>query len=261
MFDAEGKKLWEGHPADIKAYQIKGFLKANKSRVSKKNMFKVNAYAKEGVHIERSPIKDFSITKLQPEAVNGDLQIIKHAKYLELNGNLQDILAYALNVYSEQIKIPSNLNSPYVVKIKLDALSGMNKFEMILDALSLVQTNSEVDGEALFFDIENPQFWNTNQIDWGKETPHFLIGDSEIQADNVSLKEVGYRLANLLKIPVVINASNYTSELHDWQIHYKYFDLMVSNMKDSYGIAVTKKLTSYSQYEIKKGRSERRASN
>ncbi|WP_298239088.1 TlpA disulfide reductase family protein [uncultured Algibacter sp.] len=252
LFNANGKKLWEGHPADFKNYHIRKFLNSNSKKISKEKMFKLNSYVKEVVKVKESPKKDFSITKLQSTEHRNEFQIIKHSSYLELKGNLQDILAYSLNVYRNQIKIPSELNNFYQVQFNLDSSAYSNKSNTILDALNLGHVSIETAGEALVFDIESPRFWNTNQIDWGVETPHFLIGDSEIQADNVSLQDVSYRLANLLNTPIVIENSKFVTELHDWQIHYKYFDLMVSNMIDNYGISIAKKNVSYQQYEIKK---------
>lgn len=252
LFNANGKKLWEGHPADFKNYHIQRFLNNNSKKISKEKMFKLNSYVKEVVKVKETPKKDFSITKLQSTEQTNEFQIIKHPNYLELKGNLQDILAYSFNVYRNQIKVPSELNNFYQVQFNIDSSAYSNKSNTILDALSLDQVSYDIAGEALVFDFKSPRFWNTNQIDWGTETPHFLIGDSEIQADNVSLQDVSYRLANLLNTPIVIQNTQFVTELHDWQIHYKYFDLMVSNMSDNYGITIAKKNVSYPQYEIKK---------
>jgi hypothetical protein len=252
LFNANGKKLWEGHPADFKNYHIQRFLNNNRKKISKEKMFKLNSYVKEVVKVKETPKKDFSITKLQSTEQTNEFQIIKHPNYLELKGNLQDILAYSFNVYRNQIKVPSELNNFYQVQFNIDSSAYSNKSNTILDALSLDQVSYDIAGEALVFDFKSPRFWNTNQIDWGTETPHFLIGDSEIQADNVSLQDVSYRLANLLNTPIVIQNTQFVTELHDWQIHYKYFDLMVSNMSDNYGITIAKKNVSYPQYEIKK---------
>jgi hypothetical protein len=53
----------------------------------------------------------------------------------------------------------------------------------------------------------------------------------------------------VLETPIVL-ASNIENQEHDWDIHYKYFDLMVSIMKDNYGIDIEKKVIEYPEYII-----------
>ena len=60
-------------------------------------------------------------------------------------------------------------------------------------------------------------------------------------ADNVSLKDVAYKLSNTLNVPVMIsNEDDRSLALHDWQIHYKFFEFMKGNFED-YGVNVEKK--------------------
>ena len=78
------------------------------------------------------------------------------------------------------------------------------------------------------------------------------MGDSDIQADNVTLDQVKYQLATLLDTPIVIKESLNDNKLHDWQIHYKYFDLMASGFKDNYGVEIEKRIVNYPEYIITK---------
>ena len=139
------------------------------------------------------------------------------------------------------------------MRFKLDSKSYFEKTKTILKKLRLKNTEAEMEGEALIFDIKDPHFWGSEEINWGPDTPKFLIGDSEIKADDVSLDEVKYKLINLLDIPIVMHHENIdTKLLHDWDIHYKYFDLMASGMWDSYGINISKKSIKHPQYVISK---------
>ena len=88
-------------------------------------------------------------------------------------------------------------------------------------------------------------------IDWGKDNPKFLIDDAQIQADNVSYDEIIYQLSNLTELPVFSDAPN-TASFHDWQIHYKYFKLMQSDLLDNFGISTEKKKMEYPVYIIQK---------
>jgi len=193
LFNADGHKLWEGHPADFKYYHLNG--------------------------------------------------------YLELKGSLQSIIAYALNSSDNQIEIPSHLNKHYSVSFEEGTRAYTNKERYILKALKLKKIKSEKEGDVIVLDITEPKFWDTKQIDWGSGNQRYLIGNSEIQADNVTLNDITYKLSTLLEMPILFKGDNTDNEenLHDWQIHYKYFELMSSNLSD-YGISVEKKVATYPQY-------------
>ncbi len=109
------------------------------------------------------------------------------------------------------------------------------------------------EGNGISFTVESPKFWDTSQIDWGKNNAKYLIGDSQIKADNVSLRDVAYQLAYVLDMPVVVPDDGELSlSLHDWDFHYKFFQLMQTDLEDNYGIKAEKKTISYPVYHIQK---------
>jgi thiol-disulfide isomerase/thioredoxin len=248
LYNANGIKIWEGHPADIKPYQLEQFLRDNPNKIEVDKIILTQAYKKSVNKEEVEFNKDFEIVPLN-ETWDAALQIVKHDDFMEIKGNIEDIFAYALNCYRSQIKLNNLTNDSYRVRFKRNSDALQNKAKYILRALKLKESRKSALGEALVFEIKNPTFWNTNQIDWGKDTQHFLIGDSEIKADNVTLNEVKYQLSYVLETPIVL-ASNIENQEHDWDIHYKYFDLMVSIMKDNYGIDIEKKVIEYPEYII-----------
>jgi len=253
LYNAFGDELWKGHPADLKGYQIGGFLNKYKKTIPVSQMIKLHEYEKFVIVEEEDQKNDFEIINLNFVEDNSELRVTKHKSYLELKGNLRDILAYAVSSHKNQINIPKDLNKSYEMRFKLNSDAFFNKTKTILRKLRLKKNIAEIEGEVIVFDIKDPHFWGTDQINWGPDTPNFLIGDSEIKADNVSLDEVKYKLIKLLDVPIVMNHDNIDLKLtHDWDIHYKYFDLMVSGMYDSYGINVSKKNIKYPQYVISK---------
>ncbi|SFD20263.1 TlpA family protein disulfide reductase [Algibacter pectinivorans] len=253
LYNAYGDELWKGHPADLKGYQIGGFLNKNKKTIPVSEMIKLHEYEKFVVVEEEIQEDELIITNLNFVEDNSELRTSKHKSYLELKGDLKGILAYTLNSHRNQIEIPDELNKSYEIRFKLDSRAYFEQTKMLLKKLKLKKTDAELEGEVIVFDIKDPRFWGDNEIDWGPDTPKFLIGDSEIKADGVSLEEVKYKLINLLDTPIVLQYENIDVKLvHDWDIHYKYFDLMVSGMWDSYGIDVAKKNIKYPKYVIAK---------
>ena len=253
LYNAYGEELWKGHPADLKGYQIGGFINTNKQSIGISEMFKIQTYEKVVIVEEVEQKNDFEIINLNFVEDNSKLRVEMHKSYLELKGNLKSVLAYTLNSHVNQIDIPDELNKSYEMRFKLNSQSYFDKTKVILKKLRLKKNDAEMEGEVLVFDIKDPHFWSTDQINWGPDTPKFLIGDSEIKADDVSLDEVKYKLINLLDLPIVMYHENIDVKLtHDWEIHYKYFDLMVSGMWDSYGIHVAKEHIKHPQYVISK---------
>ena len=253
LYNAHGMKLWEGHPADFKPNHLEQFLRDNPNKIAVDKIILTQAYQKTVVKKEDELKKDIEITPLN-ETWDAALQIVKHDSFIELTGNLKDILAYALDCYKSQIKLTNASNDSYRVKLRIDSDAFNNKSKYVLKALKMKESRKYTEGEALVFEIKNPTFWDTNQIDWGKDTQQFLIGDSEIKADNVTLNQVKFQLSNVLETPIIVT-SNVENQKHDWDIHYKYFDLMVSIMKDNYGIDIEKKVIEYPEYTItRKGR-------
>ncbi|OEJ98898.1 hypothetical protein A8C32_06835 [Flavivirga aquatica] len=248
LYNAQGVKLWEGHPAEFKGHHIEGFLKDNKKRISVDDVFITKLYSKEVEKEEVSLKDDFEILEIDENVKI--LQIKKHKFFLELKGHLKDILAYSYNVHKRQIVLSGNLNKNYKVKFNFETNAYKNKAKFIIEALKLKQVNKEITGKTLVFNIEEPTFWDTKQIDWGVDTRHFLIGDSEIKADNVTLSQIKYQLTNLLNIPIIIKGNKTDEDLHDWEIHYKYFGLMKSIMDDTYGIQIEKKIANFPNYII-----------
>ncbi|MEP5341843.1 MAG: TlpA disulfide reductase family protein [Algibacter sp.] len=248
LYNADGKKLWEGHAADLKNYNIKGYLETNKKKVSVASFFNVQKYEEIVLEKEETIKKDFVYYEDRNiEFESSEIQIINKETFIELRGSLQDIMSYNLRSYKGQVKISTDLNKYYSMRFKKDSNPFFNKEKFILKALKLKKIDKEQEGDVLVLNVDSPNFWDTNQIDWGTNNQQFLIGDSDIQADNVTLNEIAYKLSGLLEIPIVFNKAIKDDNLHDWQIHYKYFEFMTSNLGD-YGIKVEKKVEKYSQY-------------
>jgi thiol-disulfide isomerase/thioredoxin len=249
LFNAKGEKLWQGHPADFKTKDVHYFLKRNREKATVASMYPLEIIKSTSVK-EKELTEDFEITKLN--AAPTSLEIIKKDDYIQLSGNLQQLLAYAQNVYKGQIRILENENTSYKIRVKPQTDAFQNLSETIINALHLEVENSLQKGEILVFSTKSANFWDTKQIDWGNNTQSFLVSDTDIQADNVSLQKVAYQLATLLETPIYVPNTPETNSLHDWNIHYRFYELMTSNLSDTYGIDVEKKVTTYPIYKITK---------
>lgn len=250
LFNAKGEKLWEGHPAEFKSYHLDGYLSTNTKVMRVDKMYQQQSVKPTNKKADVQINSDFDIAKLKHPTTSFIIE--KKPLYLEISGTLKDILTYTNNAYAKQIKGFQDIDNYYKVRFKYNTEAFDNKTQEILRKLKLSQRIEKSTGEVLFLDLEKSKFWDTKQIDWGDDSPYFLIGDSDIKADNVSLNQVSYKLANLLGIPIVTSNNEVVTQLHDWDIHYKYFDLMISNLRDTYGIKAEKRRGEYPKYIITK---------
>jgi len=253
LYNADGKKLWEGHAADLKNYNIRKFLRSNKNKIAVDDFFKLEAYeetfVEENIDEERQKKNFVFIEDQNIQHESSELQIIEKDNYVEYRGALKDILSHDLSVYKGQISMPKALNKYYSMRFKKDSKAYNNKERFILRALKIKKDDEFKTGDVIVLNIENPQYWDTNQIDWGEDNPKFLVGNSDLQGDNVSLNAMLHKLSGLLEMPIVIKneTKSKREELHDWQIHYEFVEFMIANLKD-YGIVAQKENVNYPQY-------------
>lgn len=248
LFNAKGEKLWEGHPSDLKPGLLSRFLRENKTRKPFNAFVEVIQHSSD-VTKDYQPQKDMEI-KISSSSIE-DLETSMLSTHLRLQGSLTNILSHLSKINKKQIRISANLDKIYTLYIEKSKLNTPDLNLEILHFLGLsVNENSKL-GEAIILKVNSPKFWDTNQIDWGNNDTKYLIGDSDISADNINFKEMSYQLSQALELPVILDVKDdkYLYSLHDWQVHYKFFELMQNNLEE-YGIEIKKEITNYPQYQI-----------
>ena len=252
LFSADGEMLWNGHPSNLKAQDIKNYLRRSPSAVSRDAFIKLQAYKKVSAekteeHITEREI-EISEIKNGPEI----LEIDTNQDFTIYKGNLKSILAYLTGVSNHQMHLsPEVKNGFYRIVVKQGGRKERNLLKHVMRELRIRYDYNNVQGEVLVLDSNNPNLWNTEQIEWGTDNPKYLIDDTQIQADNVTFEDIKYRLAFVLEMPVIGEIESGDTE-HDWQVHYKYFQLMRSDLLDNYGINAEKKRSTYPVYVVEK---------
>ncbi len=250
LFDASGQVLWRGGAPDLKKEMVSRFLGQQTKRTSLDSFFEIITLSEEGTS-EYLPSDNLEIKKLIEDYEV--LNIVDNRHYLKLKGSLKSIIGYLAKIYKDQIVLDETLDANYEVYFKKPYMANENLAYKLITQMGLGVERKNDEGEGISFTIETPKFWDTNQIDWGVENTKYLIGDSQIKADNVSLKDIAYQLAYVLEMPVIIpDNSELNLSLHDWDFHYKFFQLMQADLEDNFGIKAEKKTVSYPVYHIQK---------
>ncbi len=105
--------------------------------------------------------------------------------------------------------------------------------------INIASQNRVKDVYVLDVVVEN-KLWDTNQIDWGdNNTSNHIIGEDRIQADNFNLVDFCILLSNAkMKTYVYLGNQN---DLHDWDVHFRFDDLMTTELLEQFGIKFTPK--------------------
>ncbi|EDP71674.1 putative electron transfer protein [Flavobacteriales bacterium ALC-1] len=250
LLNANGKVLWQGGAPDLKKEIVSRFLRQQTARTSLGSFFNVVSIdEKSGA--DYIPTEALEIKSLTSEKI--ELRVIDNDNYLKINGSLKQIIGYLARIYKDQIVLGEDLDTNYEVYFKKPFNVNENLAYKLITEMNLGVERKYDEGEGIKFEVETPKFWDTNQIDWGKNNAKYLVGDSQIKADNVSLKDMAYQLAYVLDLPVIVPEDDEISlSLHDWDFHYKFFQLMQTDLEDNFGIKAEKEIVTYPVYHIQK---------
>jgi len=245
LLDGSGRVLWEGSPTDFTQRDLDRYKRQAKRSTSVNDFFQFrNEVASEQHH--KKVVKDMEVVLLDG---NYDFaSVMQYEGYVAYEGSLRHIFSKLMHVSPSQIVLTEGMDAGFEIKVPKNQTVEETKQEL-LNYFDLEVKERLSQGKVLVFRLSTPNFWDTSQIEWGEGAQSFLVGDSELMADNVSFGEVALKLSNLLELPVLIEGYYDKNALHDWQIHYKFFDLMRSNLKD-YGVDVTIENNTYSTYYI-----------
>ncbi len=256
LLNAEGKVLWTGNPTDLKAYTIKKYLKSNKKRIPIADFLKYEHY-QQAEDTEKEIDGSFELETLT-SAVNEYLQVIRRQKVLELEGTVQQLIAYLLGVSQVQIDYKGT-SKKYRLSIRHDTpMTHKVICRKLLRKLRMRMKKMVSEGEVLFVKSVNPEkFWNSVQYNWGDNNAVFLEDDNQFMADNILCSTMLGKLGDLCKKPILMAQPIKDTKEHDWQIHYRFTDLMLENLAD-YGIDIEVQKKNYPSYFISNRRSSRR---
>ncbi len=254
LLNASGKVLWKGNASDIDDNQIKYFLHRNRKKINKNKLFRVIEVAdNQNEPLAYIPKKDFEMFEVRKDKIEEGLMVAKQGNFQKITGSLSRILTYLLKTEDNQLSMDHSLNKYYEIYAS-DDFSDYEVMQLILDEKKLEKIDHEKQGDVLFLDLKigSKKFWDTQQIVWETGTPQFLIDDYQIKGNDVNFNEIKYQLSHVLKKPIIIIGQPYDLEKHDWDIHYKFPNLMIENLNENYGIVAEEKKAIYLTYVIKR---------
>lgn len=260
LFNAAGEIVWRGNPADLKSAMLKRFLRQNPSTIPIADFIAYNAPRNKKV--KNSEVAKITTTKNYDFFVENDSfkginpLITKDGTYTVVKGTLSQVIAYLMVLNQSQVKSDIRENETYTVFIKDGEIktSGQSIAKKILREKGLTFFRDTNNGNVIKISLpeSSKMYWNTGQIDWGNaQRPAFMVNESYVKGDNLSLASLIYKMSNLLHVPFIVEGDDEKNEVYDWNVHYKYPNLMFSNF-ERLGIKAESTKMQYPIYTIKK---------
>ncbi|MDO5105770.1 TlpA disulfide reductase family protein [Capnocytophaga sp.] len=235
LLNADGEVLWKGNPANITPRMIRGFLSRNKKTIPIYDFLKYSSYQSEA-ETEVTLNDDFELKQINAPASSSAI-VQRFDAITSVRGSLAQIVSYLLKVNEKQVVLTEN-NTQYELLLQKKFNNVYSEKKIATQLLSdLGYTLQSENRAGKIIEIRLPTdtsaYWNTDQIDWGQKNAKFLVDDSQFSADDISVYDFLYKLSEVLGTPVIVkNKQQATNELFDWQLHYKFPDLMFSNLTD-----------------------------
>ncbi|NOU58899.1 TlpA family protein disulfide reductase [Marinifilum caeruleilacunae] len=256
LMNTKGQVLWKGKAADLNDRLVKKFLRSNMAIANVHSILKVQ---EKTIVAESETAVSVDGIQLEVEDSGTDnLEILHKKDHRIFRGKLSVLLSYFIGVHKRQVQVDKNLDQYCALSLN-HAVNAEDVKDYLLNYFHLnIIPKSEV-GDYLTFHLQSDaHLWDCHQYDWGAESADVLLSDTEIKADNLSVKEFVYYIAYAVNKPIVLNSSINSDDLHDWHLHYKYFDLMKQQAWDNYSIKLVEEHNEFPVYRIIKKSSQRK---
>lgn len=236
LLNIEGELLWEGHPSDLTANKLKSFVRKNAKLPSVPFSEVVQEMGKT---VEPTAVMEkFTVEKT--EESNFEDFFNTNTNNVHFRGNLSDLLAVLLEVPKasittnfEDFKVEFKSNAKYFADNKNKIANEIKRqFSLEFD-----KSREKINAKELI--VTQPEMlWSSDFFEWsedGKTSSH-IVGDDNIQGDNLTLEQIAELLSNTRKEIYIYRGDDTTQ--YDWELHYKFDDLFMDGLRDNFGIEI-----------------------
>lgn len=243
VFNQKNDVLWKGNPLELDENTLNALITKNKNtkQLKMEDRVLVKSYKLES-NVWNAEVFEFGVLD---QAISS---LERSEGGMKFQGLLSDFLSEYLQVGASFLKIQNN---PYVqVKISNEIMSNCDvdfKIDLISKYASIDMLFEEID----FYEaniIDQSLLWDFDRIDWGSTLNLVLETEEELSINNATIHQFGVQLAKYLKKPVVFSSSN--CQIYDWQVPIKYSNLMLDELKHTYGMELVEKTGTVLLYEV-----------
>ncbi len=245
LLDTQGDIVWSGHPSDMSPEKLRRLLPRHIIRGDLRFRHREAIQAKaDKINYKPLLIPGFlfhtDTLYLASSPYNLQEKWIKSKVSTYYQGSFHSFLKSLLGIKDIQLELDKSLQRQ--IRIRIPTQLYEKKQDKIIQAL-MKHYNFQLDStlvqrEALLITCDSTtQFSSKDLLDFGNRRK--LISSISIEADNMSCTEFAELMGTVLKKPVIfINAP---SGIYDWNVQYKYKNLMFEQFKYDYNTEIEEK--------------------
>ncbi len=233
LLDPQGRILWQGHPADLSHPMIGRFILDNKGGKGKTILHQ----ARE----RKAPAKQYDpqAFAVKPSA-SEELYFMLSEEGVAFNGPASRLLSEILRKPLQLIRV---VNDP-LISARIGILEwekgGDHVMARLLKELKMESSVVREELPCYRLTVKNRKLlWDDRQLHLGSTTGASLTGDESLSVDNATVAEFAFRFSGVMDRLVITDDES--PDLHDWQVHYRYWDLTVQQLSNEYGIRLEPK--------------------
>lgn len=256
LLDSEGNILWFGHPSDMTPNQLKKLTAKNNARKQLRlEHIEYPIHKESKIQYETHLVKRLFSTDTVHLAIskyNLENNWIKGDEEISFQGSFTTFLSELLSIDENQLDMESGLNQQIQVRMptKLYARHNDKVLDMFAERFNFKVDSSNIKKEALIIECTaETRFMDKNQINFGG-AGKTLISESSIEADDMTVEEFATLMSNVMKKPVIFE--NPPSGYYDWNVHYKYENLMLEQFQYDYNTIPRKQTIDRLSYKIRR---------
>jgi len=233
LLNQRGQVLWRGHPADLSSAMLDRFILKNHGVAGTDPPAFITISAEAAPAPRAGDADRFEITLRSA----GDYYFFLTEQGIEFQGRSSRLLSEVIKKSRHDIRVD---NDP-VIHAVISAANWNQGAETVLyrlmDELKLIRRFATEETAYYLLTVERPQLlWDPARFSLGDGNGTFMIGEESLSLDNASVADLAFRLSEVMDHPVY---TEYPSvDRHDWQVHYKYFNLAREQLANDYGIRI-----------------------
>lgn len=242
LLNQRGEVLFRGHPADLSIEQIKKHINQNRKYRSPNplNFISIADTPDGGPSptMERKEIHNTPFS-LKIASTNDNYFIVTETE-VQFSGKTSQLLSELLKIPKPALQVEDDPMIEVIISYDFWQLGAEIIADRILDTLNLHQYIVTEEADYYWLKLQDEaQLWNQEQIQLGQRNGIFLIDEENLQLDNASINDLAFRLSGVLDRPVY--TPNKSPRLHDWLIHYKYWNFTREQLLTEYHIIIEPK--------------------
>ncbi len=242
ILNTKGELIWRGHPSGINNNLIQKLAQKHSSfpNIQLHDLFEIIEPEKHSAPEKEINEVDFMIKK----NISQQSPLFKKEKNsVEYKGSLFGLIAKIYNV-PNQLIIDRDIQD-FSVHFSCPAETWETKPDTVLNLISNslnIKLVPETGHEEVYLMevVDESKLWDIKQIEWGNNNEsNYLIGENRMQADNMKIADLCIILSNTTNKIFKYFGDN-TKE-HDWNFHFRFDELMESELLNEFGISIKKK--------------------